>query len=94
MITKFASTLKSFDIEFQPFIDEINAKEGAIRECADAATMERIRSIILQMVLDVIRQNLTQAYRHRRCSSEYYIRTEAFKVEWLVDTLLYFTLYM
>ena len=27
-----------------PFIDEVNAKEGVIRECADAATMERVRS--------------------------------------------------
>ena len=33
-----------FDIEFQPFIDEINAKEGVIRECADAATMDRVKS--------------------------------------------------
>ena len=33
-----------FDIEFQPFIDEINVKEGVIRECADAATMERVKS--------------------------------------------------
>ena len=45
VIKKLASALKSFDIEFQPFIDEINAKEGVIRECADAATMERIRSM-------------------------------------------------
>ena len=44
---KIASTLKSFDIEFQPFIEEINAKEAAIRECADAATMERVRSTAL-----------------------------------------------
>ena len=33
-----------FDIEFQPFMEEINAKEGVIRECADAATMERVKS--------------------------------------------------
>ena len=46
-VKKFASILKSFDIEFQPFIEEINAKEGVIRECADAVTMERIRSMIL-----------------------------------------------
>ena len=43
---KFATALKSFDIEFQPFIDEINAKERVIQEYADAATMERIRSMI------------------------------------------------
>ena len=41
---KSTSTLKSFEVEFQPFVKEINAKEEAIRECADAATMERIRS--------------------------------------------------
>lgn len=42
-IKKFTSTLKSFHLEFQPFIDEINAKEDVIAKCADAATMERIR---------------------------------------------------
>lgn len=44
-MTKIANTLKSFDIEFQPFIEEINAREEAIREFADASTMERIRSM-------------------------------------------------
>lgn len=39
--------MKPFDIEFQPFIEEINVKEGVIREYADAATMERIKSTIL-----------------------------------------------
>ena len=55
-VKKFASILNSFDIEFLPFIEEINAKEGVIRECADAATMERIRSKILRtvIVLDTI----------------------------------------
>ena len=43
---KLAITLKSFEIEFQPFIEEINAKEGVIRQCADAATMDRIRSMV------------------------------------------------
>ena len=42
---KLGITLKSFEIEFQPFIEEINAKEGVIRQCADAATMDRIRSM-------------------------------------------------
>lgn len=59
-ITKFATT---FD-EFQPFIEEINTKEGVIRECADAATMDRIKSIILLVMLNKIGQNLTQACRH------------------------------
>ena len=36
--------LQPFDLEFQPFINEIDAKEAAIREYADAVTMERIRS--------------------------------------------------
>lgn len=49
---KFTATLKSFDVEFQPFIEDINSKERAIREYADAATMERIRSMILHLVLD------------------------------------------
>ena len=53
-VKKFASILKSFDIEFQPFIEEINAKEEVIRECADAATMERIRSMILHMPVVLI----------------------------------------
>ena len=53
-IKKFASTFKSFDIEFQPFIGEINLKEGVIRECADAATMKRVRGMLLHMVLDTI----------------------------------------
>ena len=45
---KLASALKPFDIEFQPFIQEINAKERTIREWAGAATMERIKSTALQ----------------------------------------------
>lgn len=49
---KAANTLKSFDIEFQPFVEEINAKESVIRKCADAATMERIRCMFLHMVLE------------------------------------------
>ena len=40
---KFASTLKSFNTEFQPSIDEINEKEEAISKYAGAATMERIK---------------------------------------------------
>lgn len=40
---KAVNRLKSFDIEFQPFIDEINAKEEVVRKCADTANMKRIR---------------------------------------------------
>ena len=61
---KFGIALKSFDIEFQPFIEEIDAKEKAIREIADAATMERVKSMVLHMVLNIIGQNLMKVYRH------------------------------
>ena len=47
----FLSTLKSFDVEFLPFIEEINAKEEVIREYADAATMERIRRMLPSFIL-------------------------------------------
>lgn len=50
---KFATTLKSFDIEFKPFIEEINVKEAATRELAGAATMERVRGMILHAMLDM-----------------------------------------
>lgn len=46
---KIAITLRSFDVEFQPFIEEINAKEGVIREYADVTTMERVKSTSLHM---------------------------------------------
>lgn len=36
--------IKPFEIEFGPFIDEINIKEKIIRECADMATMDKIKS--------------------------------------------------
>ena len=61
-IARITNTLKPFDIVFQPFIEEINAKERAIREYADAASMERIRSTILYMVLNIIRRILTHIY--------------------------------
>ena len=50
-IKKLAKPLKSFDLEFQPFIEEINAKEQVIREYADAATMERVRSTYSTVLL-------------------------------------------
>ena len=49
---KFTSKLKPFDVEFQPFVEEISAKEGVIRRHADAATMERMRSMFSIHVLD------------------------------------------
>ncbi|KAF8436098.1 hypothetical protein BGX38DRAFT_1285442, partial [Terfezia claveryi] len=57
-LRKVTNTLKSFDIEFQPFIENINAKERVIRECADAATMEKIRDI--ESVLGDITSELTK----------------------------------
>lgn len=57
--------MKSFNLEFKPLIEEINAKEEAISRYADAATMERIKRTILEyIVLDTIVGNLTHAYRH------------------------------
>ena len=47
---KIASALKSFNTEFQPFIDEINIKEKAISDYASAATMERIRGMIYMIL--------------------------------------------
>ena len=43
---KIARTLGSFNTEFQPLIDEINKKEGAISKYASSATMGRIRGMI------------------------------------------------
>ena len=87
-VKRFTSLLQPFDIEFQPFIEDINAKEGVIRECADAATMERIRGIILDQVFGARRKRLTQIYRHRKCPSGYYVRFS--QVEWLVNISSYF----
>ena len=42
-ITKIQNMLKPFDVEFGPLISEIDAKEKLIRECADSATMVRIK---------------------------------------------------
>ncbi|KAF8428007.1 hypothetical protein BGX38DRAFT_1124153, partial [Terfezia claveryi] len=55
-IKKVTKILKLFDIEFQPFIEDINAKERVIRECADATTMEKIR--IIEGVLQDITSEL------------------------------------
>ena len=44
---KLANMLQLFDIEFQPFLEEIDTKEAAIRECANAITMERVKGIII-----------------------------------------------
>ncbi|KAF8421781.1 hypothetical protein EV426DRAFT_188583 [Tirmania nivea] len=42
-LKKAVDMLKPFAIEFQPFIDDITGKEKTVQECADMATMERIR---------------------------------------------------
>ncbi|KAF8436094.1 hypothetical protein BGX38DRAFT_1215396, partial [Terfezia claveryi] len=57
-LKKVTNTLTSFEIEFQPFIEDINAKERVIREYADAATMEKIRDI--EGVLQDITSELTK----------------------------------
>ena len=44
-VKKLANMLQLFDLEFQPFIQEIDAKEEVIREFAGAATMKRIGSM-------------------------------------------------
>ena len=58
---KFTNMFKPFDIEFQPFIQEIDVKEVVIQKCADVATMERIKGTIeriqgtiLRIVLHII----------------------------------------
>ena len=45
-IKKIVGVFTPFDVEFQPFIEEINTKEDVIRKYADAATMERIKSMV------------------------------------------------
>ena len=64
-IKKLAKMLQPFDLEFQPCINEIDAKEAAIREYADAVTMKRIRgNYTFIHAVGYDRGILTQAYRH------------------------------
>ena len=42
-VKKLGNVLKPFTIEFRPYVEDINEKAGAVRECADQATMHRIR---------------------------------------------------
>ena len=44
-LKQLVNMLKPFAIRMQPFIDQIAMKEEAIRDCADRATMENIRSV-------------------------------------------------
>lgn len=46
---RFSSTLKSSDLEILPFSKEINEKKEAFRKYADAASMERIRSMVFSL---------------------------------------------
>jgi len=48
-VKKAVNILKPFAIEFQPFIDDITGKEKAVQECADMATMERIRGLFISI---------------------------------------------
>ena len=66
---RIVNALKPFDIEFQPFIEEINVKEGVIRKFADAATMARVKSTYIPVlhtaiVSNIIGRNLTHAHRY------------------------------
>ena len=75
--------LQSFDLEFQPFIQEIDAKEKAIQEFAGAATMKGIGSMYIQSYTFCL-DTMGHAYTP--------IVTKTFSpVEWLVDNLLYMT---
>ena len=70
VMRKFESTLKSFNSEFQPLIEEMNTKEEAVSKCANAATMDRIRGMILLMHVgeyDSRVQILIQEYRDQKC---------------------------
>ena len=63
MTKKLGTALKSFENEFRPLIEDINAKEVVVRQCADAATMDRIRSMAahnkyIQGVLNDIKSEL------------------------------------
>jgi hypothetical protein len=43
--TKVINMLQPFVIEFKPFIDDMSQTEKRVRECADIATMDRIKSL-------------------------------------------------
>ncbi|RPB22624.1 hypothetical protein L211DRAFT_869126 [Terfezia boudieri ATCC MYA-4762] len=87
-LKKVTNTLKSFDIEFQPFIEDIDAKERVIRECADAATMEKIKTMILQILLNTgditselkplakLNEILTTATQTRKVTEEIHNNTQ------------------
>ncbi|KAI5804812.1 hypothetical protein DFH27DRAFT_386729 [Peziza echinospora] len=46
-VTKWKLLLKPYSMEFKPFIDDILEKEKRVRECADLATMDTIKSMQL-----------------------------------------------
>jgi len=48
-VKKAVHMLKPFAIEFQPFFDDITGKEKTVQECADMATMERIRGVFISI---------------------------------------------
>jgi len=41
--------LKPFAVEIQPFIDDVTGKEKTVQECADMATVERIRGMFVSI---------------------------------------------
>ena len=44
-LEKAKNMIKPFAIKLQPLIDEIDASANAVQECADVATMERIKGL-------------------------------------------------
>ena len=49
---KITNTLKSFNIGFQPLIEEMSIKEEVISKCANVITMDRIKGTVLWIRCD------------------------------------------
>ena len=73
-LKKLVNKLQPFDIELQPFIEEIDAKVAVIREYADAATMEGIKGTLLPIYsINILRANLTKTAQNRYLEYSYSI---------------------
>lgn len=44
-VKKGTNMITPFEIEFQPLMNDMNDCANAVRECADAATMKRVKGI-------------------------------------------------
>ena len=64
-VKKSVNVVKPFAIEFQPFIDDITGKEKTVQECADMATMERIRGmfVYIDIVYTIITKQMLMGWR-------------------------------